>query len=433
MQERVVRKPKPLVGIALIRILSAMILFLISPALIFAQTSTKQGGVEPQISIGVLVPQTGSDAQIGANMRAAVELAMQQINYKAGGYRLVLHWIDEGDDPTTATSNYERAIVADHIQVGFLGWRSDAAVALMPVVARYKIPHLFGVGATEIINEKFKSDEGRFGYWTTKIYPIPGKVSGAYADAITAAAKRGDFKPSSMTVALYAEDTDWGRSVAASMKSSFERNGWRIAVVENFPKDTTDFSALLAKFKSLNVGVVAGTAAVPQAAASLVKQCRTAGLKSLLVVDGLGYTANWYAATGAASDGVLDEQFVFNSPAAKRFVAAFKNSTGFDPSPLAAGLAYDATEFLVKVIEETAREKTSVDGAAIFETVRAKVWTGQLTWSGIMNPEYVYQRSTIPDPVLGEQYFSVPVVQYERGEPNIIWPPQGATRTLSAK
>jgi hypothetical protein len=50
-----------------------------------------------------------------------------------------------------------------------------------------------------------------------------------------------------------------------------------------------------------------------------------------------------------------------------------------------------------------------------------------------MNPEYVYQRSTIPDPVLGERYFSVPVVQYERGEPTIIWPPQGATGTLSAK
>jgi branched-chain amino acid transport system substrate-binding protein len=208
MQVRVVRRPKPLVGITQITILSAIILCLNSPALIFAQTSTNKGGVEPQISIGVLVPQTGPDAQVGVNMRAAVEFAMQQINYRAGGYRLVLHWIDEGDDPTRATRNYERAIVADRIQVGFLGWRSDAAVALMPVVARYKIPHLFGVGATEIINEKFKSDEGRFGYWTTKIYPVPGKVSGAYADAITAAVKRGDFVPSSMTVALYAEDTD---------------------------------------------------------------------------------------------------------------------------------------------------------------------------------------------------------------------------------
>ena len=433
MHARVIRKPKPLPGVKLITILSAIILYLASPALIFAQTSTKDGGAERQISIGVLVPQTGSDAQVGANMRAAVELAMQQINYRAGDYRLVLHWIDEGADPMRATSNYERAIVADHIQVGFLGWRSDAAVALMPVVARYKIPHLFGVGATEIINDKFKSDEDRFGYWATKIYPIPGKISGAYADAITEAAKRGDFTPASKTVAVYAEDTDWGRSVAASMKSSFEQDGWRIAVVEYFPKDTTDFSALLAKFKSLNVGVVAGTAAVPQAAASLVKQYRTAGLKPLLVVDGLGYTANWYAATGAASDGVLDEQFVFSSPAAKRFVAGFKKSAGIDPSPLAAGLAYDATNFLVKVIEETAKKKTTVDGAAIFDTVRTKVWTGQLTWSGIMNSEYVYRMSTIPDPVLGEKYFSVPVVQYEGGQPKIIWPPQRATGTLSAR
>ena len=398
--------------------------------LIFVPAVTAPRADAPQVSIGALVPQTGPDARTGANMRAAIQLALQEADYQAGGTRIALHWIDEGDDPATATANYERAIVRDRVQAGLLGWRSDAAVALMPLVARYKIPHLFGFGATELINEKLKSDPRRFGYWTTKIYPVPGAVSGAYAEAITDAVSAGRFKPKTLTVALYAEETDWGRSVVASMKSSFERTGWQVKAIEYFPKDKTDFSALLAKLRTLDVGVVAGTASVPQAAASLVKQYRAADLRALLVVDGLGYSANWRELTGAASDGVLDQEFVFASPEAKRFVVAFKALAGFDPSPFTAGIAYDATRFLLKVLEETARRHRVVDSVSIFETTQAKVWTGELVLRGLVNPEYAYQSSTVPDPVVDQRHFSVPIVQYAGGNANAVWPPALATATL---
>jgi branched-chain amino acid transport system substrate-binding protein len=399
-------------------------------ALLFIASSCFPAAQTARISIGALVPQSGPDAQTGANMRAAIQVALQEIGYRIAGHEIELHWIDEGGDPTKATANYERAIVRDHIQAGFAGWRSDAAVALMPMIARHQVPHLFGIGATDLINQKFKSDEGRFGYWTTKIYPMPDRIAEAYADAITAAVAEGSFKPITMSVALFAEDTDWGRSVAATMKRSFEGTGWLVKGLDFYPRDMTDFSALLARFRSLDVGVVAGTASIPQAGAAFVKQYRVSGLKALLVVDGLGYGTNWYDATGPASDGVLDQEFVLASPAAQRFSESFRALAGYDPSPFTAGLAYDATTFLVKVLETTAETHSVVDSASIYETVRKRVWSGELTSAGLVNEQYAYRDSTIPDPVTGVGFFVVPVVQYKDGKPQIIWPPPQATAKL---
>src|ERR1700687_3011310 len=79
--------------------------------LIFVSASTAPRAAAPVVSIGALVPQTGPDAHTGANMRAAVQLALQEVDYQAAGYRIALRWIDEGAEPARATANYERAIV----------------------------------------------------------------------------------------------------------------------------------------------------------------------------------------------------------------------------------------------------------------------------------------------------------------------------------
>ena len=73
-------------------------------------------------------------------------------------------------------------------------------------------------------------------------------------DAIAA----GTYTPASKVVAIYGEDTDWGRSFGAGLKHDFTASGWTIKSEDYFPLTQTDFSALMAKYASDDVPVIAG-------------------------------------------------------------------------------------------------------------------------------------------------------------------------------
>ena len=56
------------------------------------------------------------------------------------------------------------------------------------------------------------SDQAKYGYWTTKGWPDPAKLTIGYVQAIEDAIAAGTFTPAEKKVAIYGEDTDWGRS-----------------------------------------------------------------------------------------------------------------------------------------------------------------------------------------------------------------------------
>jgi branched-chain amino acid transport system substrate-binding protein len=91
-------------------------------------------------------------------------MAFDAINWQIGKYKIEPVWIDCQSDPAKGTQAYEQAVVQDGIQAGILNWHSSVAVALMEVTAKHKIPHFFGFGATEVVNETFASTR-RSSYW----------------------------------------------------------------------------------------------------------------------------------------------------------------------------------------------------------------------------------------------------------------------------
>ena len=51
---------------------------------------------------------------------------------------------------------------------GFLNWHSGIALELMEVAADGQMAHLFGMGASGAINEKYKSDE-KYEVWGQRL------------------------------------------------------------------------------------------------------------------------------------------------------------------------------------------------------------------------------------------------------------------------
>ena len=56
--------------------------------------------------LGVLGPFTGPSAKTGAEFKGSVKMAMENIDYTIGDYKIELVWIDSQSDPAKATSAY---------------------------------------------------------------------------------------------------------------------------------------------------------------------------------------------------------------------------------------------------------------------------------------------------------------------------------------
>ncbi len=173
---------------------------------------------EGTFKLGILGPFSGPSARTGDEFKASVNMAFGDIDWQICQYKIEPVWIDSQSDPAKAAQAYEQAVVQDGIQAGVLNWHSSVAVSAMEQTAKHKVPHFFGFGATEVVNETFASDPEKYGYWMFKGWPTPKKLSISYVQALEDAIASGAWSPEDKTVAIYGEDTDWGRSFGNAIK-----------------------------------------------------------------------------------------------------------------------------------------------------------------------------------------------------------------------
>jgi branched-chain amino acid transport system substrate-binding protein len=389
---------------------------------------------EEVFNLGILGPFSGPSARTGDEFKAAATMAFDKVNWQIGKYKIEPVWIDSQSDPAKASQAYEQAVVQDGIQAGILNWHSSVAVAAMEVTAKHKIPHFFGFGATEVVNETFASDPDKYGYWMFKGWPSPSKLSISYVQALEDAIANGTWSPESKTVAIYGEDTDWGRSFGSAIKQQLEAAGWETVAEEYFGIDQTEFYPLLNKFVELNPALVAGTSTAAPAMSAFIKQADEVGLESLIIADGLGWFGEWYELTGESSNYVIDQIPGWATAEGREFAAQFEAEQGFPPSPSAAGLSYDGTSFFIALAQDIYDQSGELSSEAIYNFVKDNVWTGDWTYTdGIVMQEYKTTPDDVPDPVVGKGYYIFPVLQYSDGEGQIIYPPEWAVQELTPK
>ena len=384
--------------------------------------------------VGFLGPYSGPSAQTGKQFKGGATIALEEVSYRIGNYTIEPVWIDSQSDPAKASQAYEQAVVQDGIQAGALNWHSSVAVAVMEVTAKHQIPHIFGFGATEKVNETFASDPAKYGYWSTKGWPTPAKLGNKYIDALQYYIEQGVYSPESKTVAIYGEDTDWGRSFAAGVITLFEAAGWEIVSEEYFPLEQTEYTAYLNQVKDLAPAVLAGTSTSPPQITSLIKQADEIGLESLIIADGLGWV-DFCSLTGSSANMVMDQIAGWSGDAGFAFAEEFEDRYNLIPSTSSAGLAHDGTKMLLEILQAVYDEHDMLSSELIQQFVEEKIWTGE--WSmtdGIVMVEYLYTSETTPDPVVGPGFYTFPVLQYEYvdgkclGKP--IYPVEGAVQDL---
>jgi len=378
------------------------------------------------LPVGVLGPFTGPSAQNGKEFKASVEMAMEAIDYTVGDYKIEVVWVDSQSDPAKAASAYAEAVEGKGIQAGVLNWHSSVAVSVMDVAAQYKVPHMFGFGASEVVNEKWQADPEKYSYWGGKGWPVPAKLEGNYIECINEVIEKGTWKPKKKLAAIYGEDTDWGRSAGGAYKDALLASGWEIYAEEYFPITQTDFYPLLAKFKSAGVELLAGTSTAAPSLTAFVKQYAEVGNKGVLIASGLGWIGDWYKMTGPGSDYVLDSIPQLTTAEAQQWAKDVQAKYGFNPSPSSGGLSYDGIRMFIKILNRAYEVHGKLDKETIHNIMVEEVNTGKLTYSkadgAIIMNEYKYTPETMPDMVVGPEAYFFPILQYKAGKGYIIFP-----------
>jgi branched-chain amino acid transport system substrate-binding protein len=193
---------------------------------------------------------------------------------------------------------------------------------------------------------------------------------------------------------------------------------------------TVDFSSVISELVSLDPAAVAGTA--PSWLPLFLQEAERAQLRSAIIADGLSWWPGWYQTIGNASDYVLDQVPLWPTAKARTFAQDFETRWGVTPRPYAAGLAYDGTKFFVAAAQTVYDEEGVLTSEALHAFAQDRIWTGQWTFQdGIMVEQYKYTAHTVPDPLVGDGYYTFPIVQYFDGEGKIIFPTSQAEQPFT--
>lgn len=395
---------------------------------IFGLMSSRASSAEEKaFTLGIMAPLTGPAAEAGTQIRDGATFAFQKIGFKIGNYKIKLVDINDQSDPAAATNAYSEAIEQKGVQAGILDWNTAVTVACMNVWAKYKIPHFFSLGAGQVINNKWRSEAPADRYLMSKGWPVAGSIAKPYIDLMNAAVKKGIWKPKKKLVSLWGEDTPWGRSIVGGMGKMLKATGWTIYSEEFFPLTQTNFYTFLNKAKNAGVVALCGSSSVPALDSGLVKQAREIfGSKVLIVADQLGSIGDWYKLTGAASNGALDEVPEILSPAQKRWAKAYKAHFGYEPSPNTAGICFDYANFFIKIAKRAIAKYGKLDSATLTAIGRDEVQTGKLSYGkadgALFMAKYIYSPKKALEPVIAQDAFYIPVIQYNKGQSYIVYP-----------
>ena len=302
----------------------------------------------------------------GVDAANAVNLAISEINAKGGvsvgGEKRPLRVVsaDTRDmDPATPVHDAllatEKLILEqkpDAVLVGFA--RSEAFMAGMDLIAKYKIPYVGAYAQTHMFQKQFATDPVKYKY-----------LFRACGDAIITAKTVTDAldvlknQYGLSRVYFMPQDTLLSKGFNGVLKAHCQKTGWEEVGFEVIASDSTDFSAVLTKMKEKKAQVICTFWDVAQGGTIFLKQWASMKVPALIVgfVVGACSPRGWDL-IGSEIEYCIQTEAPIGSaipltkvPKAKEFVERFVKKYGMPRAQWLTGSAYDGTYILVGAIE----------------------------------------------------------------------------------
>ena len=242
-------------------------------------------GADP-IVIGI---PTSTGFVEGKECIAVVEMAVADINAKGGvkvgseKRMLKVETIDirdaaPGVPVPEALMGIEKLILEKKPAALLIGpFRSEALLASMDIIAKYKVPMLGTIAMVPTSEAKIKQEPDKYKYIFRTCLNARYLVQ-YLVGIVSFVNKEFGFNK----VYIMHQDVAWARATADGMvKSYFEKTGWTVVGQEAYPTGASDFSSGLMKTRSGGAQVILPIFDMPQSG-TLVKQWKSMKVPALV-------------------------------------------------------------------------------------------------------------------------------------------------------
>lgn len=307
-----------------------------------------------KVKIAVPSPYTGPAAAYGDNVKAGVEMKVEEVNAAGGvdGKTITVEYLDEQCDPKEAATVSTKIAQDDDI-VGIVGHLcSSAHLAALPVYVRKGIPAISPTATNVTISEKNKDRKGRV--WSFRdVYrdDFQGAFLARYAKNVLGL----------KSVAVFYENNDYGIGLKEAFVKEAKDIGLDVVGEEAYVKGTTDFTPQLTSLKSKNPEGLFISGYYNEGAL-IASQAKKLGMDvAKFGADGLDNVDYINLAKDAAENTYLTTPFLEEvaSEEGKTFAKQFKEKYGRDVDYMSAN-AYDAAGMLIKAIDEAGADRSKI-------------------------------------------------------------------------
>jgi branched-chain amino acid transport system substrate-binding protein len=292
-----------------------------------------------EIVVGITTTTTGPAAALGIPERNALDFVPKEI----GGVPIKIIVLDDGGDPTAATTNARRFVTESKADIIMGSATTPPTVAVSTVANEAGIPH-FGLAPFPITPDRTKWSVGM-----PQPVPIMGKVLYQHM-------KAHNIK----TVGYIGYSDSYGDLWFNDIKKQGEPMGLSVIADERFARPDTSVAGQVLKLVAANpdavlVGASGTAAALPQSA------LRERGYKGLIYQTHGAASMDFIRIAGPAAEGVIMASGPVMNPEGQEDSAltkkpglalntAYEAKYGAGSRSQFAGHSYDAFEVLKRVI-----------------------------------------------------------------------------------
>lgn len=364
-----------------------------------------------EIKVGFSMSLTGRQAPAAEGQMQSYIMWSEQVNKKGGilvkelGRRLPvkLVYYDDKTIPDTTVRIYEKLITDDKVDLLLSPSGSPQHFAIVALTEKYRVPVVGSTAASVKVREL-----GAKYMWFTAP-SMPDRQMRALVDLLVA--NKANIK---RVAVIYLQDL-FPRENLQFLEPYLKEAGFEIVLLKDYPAGVSDLTTLLRDVKAKNPDAVL---ALTYAADSFLypTQGKEVGLNPKFLFSLIGPAAVAYGPKfGPATEGIATMAHWSPKgkwPGAKQYYDDYLARWNKKPDYLNGVLGYMAAQVLEQAVEKA----------------------GTLKWDKIREVIVNEEFSTINGPVKfkGVENLTTPamVMQWQKGELEIVWPPEVATAKL---
>jgi branched-chain amino acid transport system substrate-binding protein len=372
-----------------------------------------------EVTIALFTPLTGSQADLGAFNKNAVEMAVEDVNAAGGiralgGARLRLATVDSTSDPATDVAAAQRLVTTKIIAAVGMGI-GRLTIPVQPVFERAQIPLLVHSIAPTITTSGFA--------YTFRIAPTGtqfGQTQVEFVRSLNSAHHLGLTR-----AAVIYENSAYGASRAEPIKAQATDAGVDLVLFESYPHGLTDASSIVTEVRRADAQVLFPVGHTTDA--ELIINAMALQRVHPLIIGGGGEFI-WPAMGKDMGDKIngltsvaswnWDSTHIKFRPSLWSIVMRYEKKYGtFMPEH--SGMAYAEVWAVVEAIGSVG----SADPAKIKDALH--------TLDFSRGPMTLMQPGRVKFDAHGQNIYAHPVmVQWEGGAPHTVYPPEDASRQV---